>query len=481
MSKKLFVNSVLWSFVQQFGFVGVNFVVSIVLARILMPSEFGLYGITLIFSGIANLISDGGMASSLIRTKNSNDSDYSIIFWFNVLISFILYLIIYIAAPFIADFYDKNELILLLRVVCLSIIISSFTTVHSTRLTKEMQFKKKAILSFPSLVFSGSIGIFLSLNSFGVWSLVYRDLSFSIILGILLWITSAWKPKFQFSFNKFKYHFDYGYKLLFTSLLSKLFTDSYKLIIGKFLSLNELGFFTRAKSMEELPNQIVFNTINKVLFPMLSLVQDDNEKLKKSYGQIIKLVTFLVTPFMILLFLIAKPLFVFLLTDKWLPAVPYFKILILAAIITPLQPYLLNICKVKGRSDLVLKLSLIEYFFIFFSLFMIVPFGMYGLLWGLVIASLCKLIVAMIVVAQLINYSVKNQLSDLKEGFLVSLFLFPSMQFLYYLGLFKNFHPVIEIIIVSVIFYTILISISLILKFESTRIIRVLLLKKNNF
>lgn len=478
MSKKIFVNSVFWSSFQQFGFVAINFIVSIVLARLLLPNEFGTYGIALIFSGIANLISDSGISSSLIRTKSLDDIDYNVSFWSNLIISIGLYFIIFIISPYIAVFYGNKDLTGILRIVSLSIIISSLTIVQSVILTKEMKFKKKFLVSLPALILSGIVGVFLASNNYGVWSLVYKDLTFYLLAGINLWFSTKWFPSLKFDWLIFKSHYNFGSKLLITDLLRRFFQDSYKLIIGKFFSLSELGFFTRAKSMEELPNQIVFNTINRVLFPMLAQVQDDHVRLKRVYSQIIKLVTFLVTPFLMLLYLLAEPFFVFLLTDKWLPAVPYFKILIIAGMIAPLQPYLLNICKVKGRSDLVLKLSLVEYFFIFLSMLAIIPYGITGLLWGIVAATLAKLLVAMFFTGRLIDYSVKNQLVDLKEGFLLSAIGFLFITILDKTYLLPTLKPLPTLILVSLLYYSFLLLISWLLGFKSITLIKLLVKRK---
>lgn len=478
LNKSTFLYSAVWSFFQQFGFTAINFIVSIILARLLLPNDFGTYGIALIFSGIANLISDSGISSSLIRTKEIDDLDYNVAFWSNVGISFVLYFVVFFASPYIALFYSNQSLTSILRIVSLSIIISSLTTVQSVRLTKELKFKKKFLVGIPALLTSGFIGIYLASNNYGIWSLVYKDLTFYIVAGFNLWLSTKWYPSFIFDRSKLNHHFSFGYKLLITDLISRFFQDSYKLIIGKSFSFSELGFFTRAKSMEELPSQVVFNTINRVLFPMLAQVQDDEQRLKKVYSQIIKMVTFLVTPLLMLLHIVAEPLFVFLLTEKWLPAVPYFKILIIAGMIAPLQPYLLNICKVKGRSDLVLKLSIVEYIFIALSMLAMIPWGMNGLLWGLVVATLAKLLVAMFFAGSLIEYSIKEQLFDLKEGFILSLIGFLFIKVLDKSNILPLLDPLYSLVIIASLYYIFLFFISWLFRFESITLIKILI-KRN--
>ena len=418
------------------------------------------------------------MASSLIRTKAPSERDFSTVFYFNLICSISLYAILFIAAPFIANFFKVPLIENLLRVFGVTIILSAFTITQSVKLNKELNFKTQFKILLPSLLISAVAGIASAYYGLGVWSLVIKEVVFSLLASMQLWFYSRWKPLRVFDRDSFKNHFYYGYKLVITDLISQFFNDSNKAIIGKVFSPSQLGFFTRAQSMQDLPNQVIFNTINRVLFPMLSKVQDSDIRLRDLYRQVIKIISFLVTPFLTLLYLVAKPLFIFLLTEKWLPAVPYFKILIIAGMIAPLQPYLLNICKVKGRSDLVLKLSFVEYIFIFLSMLAIIPFGIYGLLWGLVLATIGKLIVAMYYAGKLINYSMKSQLLDLKEGFVLSV-----IGFLWISGLQKGHvlpdnSPLLSLIVTSTLYYILLILIAIFFKFEGVSNIK-LLLKKN--
>ena len=467
-----------WSLLIQLSNQVFGFIITLILARILSPSDFGIIGILTIFINLSKNITDGGLASSLIRTKAPSERDFSTVFYFNLICSISLYAILFIAAPFIANFFKVPLIENLLRVFGVTIILSAFTITQSVKLNKELNFKTQFKILLPSLLISAVAGIASAYYGLGVWSLVIKEVVFSLLASMQLWFYSMWKPMWVFDKKSFRYHFHYGYKLVITDVISQFFNDSNKAIIGKFFSPSQLGFFTRAQTMQDLPNQVIFNTINRVLFPMLSKVQDSDIRLRDIYRQVIKIISFLVTPFLTLLYLVAKPLFIFLLTEKWLPAVPYFKILIIAGMIAPLQPYLLNICKVKGRSDLVLKLSFVEYIFIFLSMLAIIPFGIYGLLWGLVLATIGKLIVAMYYAGKLINYSMKSQLLDLKEGFVLSV-----IGFLWISGLQKGHvlpdnSPLLSLIVTSTLYYILLILIAIFFKFEGVSNIK-LLLKKN--
>lgn len=467
-----------WSFIIQASFQIIGFLVSIILARILSPSDFGIIGILTIFINLSKNITDGGLASSLIRTKDPSEVDFSTVFYFNLVCSVFMYAILFITAPFVAVFFKLPLIENLLRVFGVTIILSAFTITQSVKLNKELNFKTQFKILLPSLLISAIAGISSAYYGMGVWSLVIKEVVFSLLASMQLWFYSRWKPLRVFNRNSFKNHFYYGYKLVITDLISQFFRDSNKAIIGKFFSPSQLGFFTRAQSMQDLPNQVIFNTINRVLFPMLSKIQDSDIRLRDLYRQVIKIISFLVTPFLTLLYLVAKPLFIFLLTEKWLPAVPYFKILIIAGMIAPLQPYLLNICKVKGRSDMVLRLSLVEYFFISLSMLAIIPFGIYGLLWGLVVATIGKLMVAMYFSGKLIHYSIKSQLLDLKEGFVLSVIGFLWISGLQKGHLLPDNSPLLSLIVTSTLYYILLILIAIFFKFEGVLNI-ILLFKKN--
>lgn len=413
-------NSFYWSVIIQFSNQLFGFIVSIILARILFPEDFGLIGMIGIFIFLGRILLDGGLASSLIRNKEVDDCDYSTVFYTNVLTGLLIYLLLYSTAPFISLFFGEIRLVELIRIYAIVLVIGSFSIVQSVKLNKSLQFKTQFKLILPSLLISGVVAIWMAYNGYGVWSLVYKELIFTSLAGLQLWFYSRWIPKITFSKKKFIYHFSYGSKLLITDILSGLFQDSYKIVIGKYFSAAQLGFYTRAKSMQELPNSIIFNAINRVMFPLLAQVNDDNPRLKHIYSQIIKRVAYVMIPLLTFLEVFAKPLFIFLLTEKWIEAVPYFQILIIAALMSPLQSYNLNICKVKGRSDLVLKLSIVKYILIGLGLLTAIWFGVFGLLWSLVVVTFVEVIITAYFAGNLIHYLLREQLHDVKQPFVFS-------------------------------------------------------------
>ncbi len=419
--KQKAVSGIFWSFVQQFGIQFIGFFISILLARLLLPAEFGLIGMITVFVAIGNALVDNGMGASLLRTKNPDQVDYSTVFITNFTISIVIYGVVFFMAPYISVFYEQPSLTLVIRVYCLSFIISSLTIVQSTRLNKNLQFKKQMLINIPSTIGGGVLGIVLAYKGFGVWSLVYMNLFRSVLGTILLWSMSGWRPTMGFDFDRLKLHLNFGYKLTASGLFNSIFSNSYNIVIGKFFTASQLGFFTRAQSLKQLPVENITSALSKVTYPLLASIQDDVPKMKSVYRRLIQQVMFWLTPLMICAIIIAEPLFRFLITDKWLPAVPYFQILCIVGIMFPIQHNNLNILKVVGKSGLYLRLEMISNIIILLTLLLAIPFGMYGLLWGQVGAVMTSLCINAYIGGGLINYTIKEQIMDIWPMLLLTL------------------------------------------------------------
>lgn len=401
-----------WSILIQGSTQVVNFVVSVVLARILMPSDFGLIGMVVIFIVVGKVMMDSGLASSLIRSNDLQEDDYSTVFITNFIVSLVIYFLLYIVAPTIASFFEQALLLNILRVYGIVIIIGALSTIQSVRLNKVLDFKMQYKLQLPSLIISGIVAIIMAVKGYGVWALIGKEIIYSFLVTVMLWLFSEWKPRMIFSFTKLKIHFSYGLNLLFTGVFTAFFNNLYQIAIGKFFSAAQLGFFTRAKSLGEMPSGFIFNAVNRVMFPLLSLVNKDDERLKKIYREIVQIISYILFPILVCMAILAKPLFLLLLTSKWLDAVPYFQILVIALLFSPLQQYMLNICKVKGRSNLVLWLSLFQYALTAVGLLSTFWFGIMGLLWSIVVVAIVSTLVTGAYAGRLINYSVKEQIDD---------------------------------------------------------------------
>jgi O-antigen/teichoic acid export membrane protein len=418
------LTSAFWVFSNQFGAQGIGFVVSIVLARILMPTDFGLIGMMALFISIGNSLVDSGMSSSLIRTQNPSQADYSTVFFMNMLLSLFAYVSIYFLSPWIAVFFKQSVLTDLIRVNSLVFIIAAFSIIQSTKLNKEMNFKKQLVLNIPSLILGSSLGIYLAYHDFGVWSLVWMNLTYKSIATIQLWLFSRWKPSFHFDWKILKTHWSFGYKITLSGILDTIVNNIYNVIIGKFFPLAQLGFYTRAKSMQELPVNNISVGLNKVTYPLFADIQDDNSRLKSIYIKLIQQVFFWITPLMLIAIVVAEPLFRLLLTEKWLPAVPYFQILCIAGIVMPLNTYNLNILLVKGQSAKYLKLKIIRNILIVFGALLFIPLGIFGLLWSVVITNFITLFINSYYSGKLIDLNIKIQFFTIYKIFLLSIVTF---------------------------------------------------------
>lgn len=471
------LTGVFWTYVQQFGTQLISFVVSIFLARILLPEEFGLIGMIAIFMGIGTTLFDGGMTSSLIRSDNLVDSDYSTVFIFNLFVSVAIYIIIFIIAPFIADFYNQPILKNITRVYSLSFVFSSIGAVQNTILTKKMNFKRQAILTIPSLITASVVALIMANLGYGVWSLVGMTLINTFVLSVILWFSSTWNPKFIFSTDKFRKHFNYGYKLTLSGILDIIFTNIYQIVIGRFFSASIVGYYTRANQLMMLPVGNVSTALNKVAFPLFSEMQSDTQRLKQAYKRIMLLVLFIINPVIMLMSVLAEPLTRFLFTDKWLPMVPIFQVLALSGLLYPLHLYNLLILQVRGRSDLFLKLEVVKKILSAIILAVSFYFGLYGLLWGQLIFSILALFINTYFAGNMINYTMKQQLLDIIPLFILVGFI----GFVVYVSdkfLFSNLVDVVRLIVNSVIGLCFYLGLSYIFKFSSLLEIKNIILKK---
>lgn len=416
--KKQAIEGVIWTFSQQFSVQIINFFVQIILARVLMPEDFGLIAMITIFISIGQMLMDGGMTSSLIRTKRPDQLDYSTVFITNFLVSIVIYTVIFVSAPFIANFYNQDELNSILRVYALTFVIRSFVAVHVAKLTKEMDFKTQMKLQVPSTILGAVVGLSMAYMGYGVWSLVWLNLVQTIVFTIQNWIFIKWQPSFIFNKRRFKYHFNFGYKMTLSGLLDTLYRNIYTIVIGKFFSPTMVGYFNQAETMRMLPVKQLSTVMGKVTYPLFSNINND-EQLKNTYRVTMVLIFFIVVPMMMILIVVGKELFLSLFGDKWLPAVPYFQVLAISSIIGPLSTYNLNILKVKGRSDLFLKLEIIKKTIGFIMVFIVIPFGMNYLVISYMIVSHIATFINMFYSGRLIGYSFMEQIKDVAKIYVI--------------------------------------------------------------
>ncbi|NJB72647.1 O-antigen/teichoic acid export membrane protein [Saonia flava] len=411
--KQKTVYGILWTFADAFLVKGLSFVSMLLLARWLGPNDFGLIGMLALFIGIGTSLVESGLPASLIRTKKTDNIDFSTVFYMNMAMSLVVYTLLFFIAPYIADFYGQQILVNIIRVYCISFIISAFSTVQLTILQKEMKFKKITLLNVPSTILGVLVGLCLGYNDYGVWSIVAMYLTTQVILSFLLWSTTNWRPSFTFSIEKLQYHYKFGYKLMLSGLLNIVFNNSYHVLIGKYFPLQTLGYYERAQRFNEYPSITITGIVEKVTYPMMAKLQDDKQKLSVIYRKMLRLAFFITAPLMLGVAAMAQPIFEIVLGEEWLPAVPYFQILSIAYMFYPIHAFNINVLKVFGRSDLFLKLEIIKKIIIVVGIVVGFQFGILGLVWSGVLTSFLALLVNTYYSSQLIDYSTKKQLLDM--------------------------------------------------------------------
>ncbi len=419
--KKKATKGILWVAVERFGQQLLQGVVFIILARLLNPTDFGLMGMLMIFFAIAQTFVDSGMGEALIREKEITDEDRSTVFWFNLFISITFYGLLYISAPWIADFYNQPQLVSLTRVMGLNVLFFAIAVVQRAEMTQQLQFKKQALAQVPAMALSGGISIWMAYAGYGVWALVAQYLLSTLLGSVLLWILSPLKIGFAWSRDSFNRLFGFGYKLLLSGLLNTTFDHIYKLVIGKMYSSATLGLYTQAQKLQQLASNNLANIIQKVSYPVLVQSGGDNAVLKSGYRKIIKLSSSVIFPCMITLAVLADPIVRVVLGTQWTGAIPFLQLLCIAGMFFHLNSINLNILKLKGRSDLFLKLEIIKKVIISISVLVGLRYGIWALLIGRVCNAGITFFINTIYTQRFINYSVKEQVMDVLNALLLSM------------------------------------------------------------
>lgn len=377
----------IWDFSGKMAMHGTGFIVTIFLARLLEPAEFGLVAMVMVIIGIAQIFTDVGLGSALIQRRRVLPVHYSSVFYFNILIGFLLTLITFLSASLIADFYNNDQLIPLAQVMSLAFIINAFSSVQATKLRKEINYAALTKANFIASLLSGIMGVFLALNGGGVWSLVAMTLSRGVIFNIYLWMVSEWFPALVFSFKALVQLWGFGFRMFLSGLLDTVFTRLDVMIIGKLFTPATLGFFERAKSLDQMVVTYSSGSLMSVLFPILSKVQKDLPRFQNIIIRSLGILSFVVFMLLGLMYLIGEELIIILFTEKWLPSVEYFKILILSGFAYPISALLVNVLSSRGNSKAFLRLEI--YKKIVFGLNLLIGFvwGIEGYLYGLVLSS----------------------------------------------------------------------------------------------
>lgn len=401
--KKQVTKSVLWSAIERFSVQGIQFLLSIVIARQLLPSDYGLVAMLSIFMAIAQTFIDGGFANALIQKKDRSETDYSTVFYFNVVISVFVYLLLYLLSPLIADFYNEEQLVIITRWVGINIIITAFSIVQRAKLTIQIDFKSQAKASLSSVCISGIVGLFLAYTGQGVWALIFQNITNNILNTVLLWIYAKWSPSWTFSWDSFKKLFSFGSKLLASGLLHTVYINLYSLAIGRYYKASDVGYYNRAYSLAQFPSINIVSIISRVVYPMQCSIQDDDKQLEASFTLYLHFSCFIIFPLMILLSVLSKPLILFILTDKWIEAAGLLSILCIAYAWYPILVLNNNILNVKGRSDYFLKAEIIKKSIAVVILLLTLPYGVRILCWGLVLYNILDFVIIVYFAKKVIN------------------------------------------------------------------------------
>ena len=421
------VKGTFWSAIERFSSMGVQIVCTIIIARFLSPTEFGIIGILLVFTTIGQVIVECGFGQALIRKLDATDIDYSSVFYLNIFLGLLVYLLLYLVSPFIADFYKLPILNSASKITFLTIPISSFSMIQYTILVKNTEFKRLALITVLSSILSGGIAVLIAYYYRNVWALIIQNVLMYFFRTIFLWLFSYWTPILCFSILSVKTMFRFSAHLLLSGLIGNIFDNIYALVIGKVYRPVDLGYFSQADKMKQYISGSITEVIKRVTYPILSTIQNDDNRLKDEYNKIIMVSFFIVGFFMFLLMGISRDLFIFLLGEKWETSGHFFCILCINGALYPLHLINQNILYVKGRSSAVLKLELFRRLLMLVIIFITVHFDMIYMIWGSVIYNILLLFVNLYYCGSAIKYSVFEQLKDIFPIILFCVIMFLLM------------------------------------------------------
>lgn len=417
------VKGVIWSAVDRFSAQGIQFVFSILIARLLVPEDYGVIAMLNIFLAVSQTFIDSGFGTALIRKIDRTETDFSTVFYFNIAVAVFFYLGLFFAAPAIANFYNTPLLVPVTRVTAINLVISSLSGIHNAKLSIAIDFKSRAKISIVSAVLTGSVGLWMAYSGYGVWALVVQTVFAGIIRTIMLWIIVKWYPKLVFSWKSFKEMFSFGSKLLASGLLDTLYNNIYTLVVGKVFSSSTLGVYAKAQALAEFPSSNITGVLQNVSFPVLSSIQNDEDKLAGAYKRFIRVSAFVIFPLMLGLSSVADPFIRLLLTDKWENTIYLLQIICFSMMWYPIHAINLNILQVKGRSDYFLKLEIIKKIQGVLILCVTVPMGIIAMSYGQVVSSLISLYLNTYYTKKLIGYGLWDQMKDLLPIFIHSLLM----------------------------------------------------------
>ncbi|MCV9930884.1 lipopolysaccharide biosynthesis protein [Flavobacterium sp. LS1R47] len=418
--KSMATTGIIWSAVDKFAAQFGQFVVGIILARILLPEDFGLIGMLTIFIALSQTFIESGLGVALIQRQNRSKVDFSTLFVFNLVISSFFYLVLFLSAPFISSFFKQPQLIDLIRILGLVLFLNAFAIVQRTKLTIEIDFKSIAKSNVIGMITGGLCGVVAAMNGYGVWSLVIQMLIGAFSSSLSFWFLGNWVPSVTFSKTAFKSLFGYGSKLLIAGLYAQVLNNIYNICLGKFYPIASLGYYTRAKNLADLSSGTIASILQQATFPVLASLQNDKEKLVSVYSRMIRMSAFFIIPLMTLIALLAKPIVILLFTEKWVSLIPLLQWMVFARVFFPMSAINMNLLNAIGRSDLFLKVDLSKLPLTIIAMIITIPLGVKSIIIGHVVTSTVAFIINAYLPGKFYGYGVINQLKDMFPVFMAT-------------------------------------------------------------
>lgn len=434
-TRSTIVKSFFWKLFERISAQLVQFVITIVLARLLLPSEYGTIALITIFIQISEVIIEGGLNTALIQKKGADNLDFSTIFYFSLGLAGVFYLLLFLGAPAIAHFYNQSELVPVIRVLSLGLFFYAFNSIQRAYVSKKMLFQRLFYSSIGAIILSGSIGIYLAYYGAGVWALVVQNISMQFFTTVIMWFTVKWRPEWAFSIIRFRGLFGYGWKILGANFITSLFVNLRKLVIGKFYTPASLAYYEKGDQLPALVMNNIFASVQAILLPTFSDVQDDRIRVKSMMRRSTKLSCFFIYPLMVGMIVVAKPLVVLLLTEKWLSVVPFVQILCVANFFRPITLSNWEAIKALGYSNITLKLEVVKKIVDITILVVSASIGVYAIAWGCVLFNFICVFINLAPNKKLLNYGIKEQIVDAAPTLLIAILMGVSIYWIQLLAL----------------------------------------------
>lgn len=428
--KRQTVDGVLWRIAEVGGTQIIQFVISIVLARLVAPDQFAAIAMLSIFIAVASVFINSGFSTALMRKNNRTQVDCDTVFYFNIAVSVLSYFILFALAPWVADFYELPQLELILRVSSITLVIGAFTGVHRTLFSAQMNFKDLTKFNIAALIISGCVGMYMAYKGFEVWALVWQNIIATTIGSLFIWYKSSWRPTLEFSWKSLREFFSFGSKLLASGLLDTIYVNMYSVVIGKLFRHSDLAFYNRAATLRNLTSSTPTGILQSVTFPALCKLQDNDDNLRNGYRKMLQVSAFVIFPLCLGIGAVSYPLINVLYTDVWIYAAALLQIIVFAGMWYPIHSINLNLLQVKGRSDLFFRLEVIKKILGVLMLCATVPLGLIAMCYGGIATSIISLFINTYYTGKLLKLGIVEQMKDIWPSLSLSMVMYVACKLL---------------------------------------------------